>query len=102
MMDIGDGLGQWQIETPEPIMHCRYWEPKVYVQYDQDLNKILVKHKGIKVYDEDGNFKPEAGDLTKVQTTKTVVSLYEGLRRGLEPGTELVTEKKSARFYQEP
>lgn len=100
MMEIGDEIGQWKLETPEPIMHCKYWEPKVYVQYDEEMNRVLVKHKGIRVYDSDGNFKPEAGDLTKTQTTKTVVSLYEGLRRGLEPGTELVTEKRSARFHQ--
>jgi len=102
MMEIGEEIGQWKLETPEPLAHCRYWEPKVYVQYDQDLERTLVKHKGIRVYDDDGNFKPEAGDLTKAQSTRTVVSLYEGLRRGLEPGTELKTVKKSARFYQEP
>ena len=102
MMEIGDELGQWKLETPEPIAHCRYWEAKVYVHFSEDMERTLVKHKGIKVFDDDGNFKPEAGDLTQMQTTRTVVSLYEGLRRGLEPGTELVTEKKSARFYQEP
>jgi hypothetical protein len=102
MMEIGDEIGQWKLETPDPIPHSIYWEAKVYVQLDDNFEKTLVKHKGIRVKDDDGNFKPEAGDLTKVQTTRTVVSLYEGLRRGLEPGTELVTEKKSARFYQQP
>ena len=101
MMEIGDELGQWKLETPKPIAHCRYWEPKVYVHFGEDMERTLVKHKGIKVYDDEGKFKPEAGDLTQIQTTRTVVSLYEGLRRGLEPGTELVTQKKSARFYQE-
>ena len=65
------------------------------------MTKLLVKHKGVRVRDDKGNFKPEAGDLTKAQTHRSVVSLYEGFRRGLEPGTELVTVKKSHRFYQE-
>ena len=100
-MDIGDELGQWKLETPEPIPNSIYWEPKVYVQMDKDMNRTLVKHKGIKVYDSQGNLKPEAGDLTKTQTTETVLSLYDGFRRGLEPGTEFIVTKKSKRFHTE-
>ena len=66
---------------------------------DRNMSRTLVKHKGIKVYDSQGKFKPEAGDLTKTQTTETVLSLYDGFRRGLKPGTELVITKKSKRFH---
>ncbi len=66
------------------------------------MERVLVKHKGVMVRDNDGNFMPNAGDLTKEQTHRIVVSLYEGLRRGLEPGTPLTMTKKSRRFYVEP
>ena len=100
-VSIGDELGQWKLETPEVIPCGRYWEPKAYVHYEEDgVTRRLVKHKGIMVRDDRGNYLPDAGDLTKVQTTRTTVSLYEGLRRNLEPGTEIVTEKKSSRFYR--
>ena len=102
LMPIGDELGEWDLETPEPIPKAIYWEPKAYSHFDHDMTKLLVKHKGVRVRDDQGNFKPEAGDLTKAQTHRSVVSLYEGFRRGLEPGTELVTVKKSHRFYSEP
>jgi hypothetical protein len=101
MIDIGDDLGQWKLETPEPIANSIYWEPKVYVQMDENMNRTLVKHKGIKVYNSQGKLKPEAGDLTKTQTTETVLSLYDGFRRGLEPGTEFIITKKSKRFHAE-
>ena len=100
-MPIGEELGEWGLETPEPIANAIYWETKAYTHFDKDMNRILVKHKGVSAYNDQGDFKPEAGDLTKAQTQRSVVSLYEGLRRGLEPGTELVTVKKSHRFYKE-
>ena len=102
VIPIGDGLGEWKLETPDPIPHARYWEPKAYTHYDSEMGRVLVKHKGVMVRDNDGNFMPNAGDLTKEQTHRIVVSLYEGLRRGLEPGTPLTMTKKSRRFYVEP
>ena len=102
VIPIGDGLGERKLETPDPIPHARYWEPKAYTHYDSEMGRVLVKHKGVMVRDNDGNFMPNAGDLTKEQTHRIVVSLYEGLRRGLEPGTPLTMTKKSRRFYVEP
>ena len=96
---IGDDLGEWKLETPEPIYQAQYWEPKCYRHFDQDGNKILVKHKGVITKDEDGNYLPDAGDLTKVQKHRTIVGLYEALRRGLEVGMPIITEKRSARFF---
>ena len=98
---IGDDLGEWKLETPEPIHEAQYWEPKCYVHFDKDGNKILVKHKGVITKDEDGNYLPEAGDLTKVQKHRTIVGLYEALRRGLDVGMPIITEKRSARFFSE-
>jgi len=97
---IGDDLGMWKLETPEPVPQARYWEPKAYVHYDQDGKRLLVKHKGVRVKDDQGNWMPNAGDLTKPQVHRSVVSLYEGLRRNLEPGTEIITTKRSHRFWK--
>jgi len=98
---IGDDLGEWKLETPEPVFQAQYWEPKCYRHFDKDGNKVLVKHKGVITKDEDGNYLPDAGDLTKVQSHRTIVGLYEALRRGLEVGMPIITEKRSARFYSE-
>ena len=98
---IGDDLSEWKLETPEPIHTAVYWEPKAYLHLDSDGSRRLVKHKGVRVRDDKGNYLPNAGDLTKEQTHRTVVSLYEGLRRNLEPGTPLITTKRSRRFYRD-
>jgi len=96
---IGEDLGMWKLETPRPIPQAKYWEAKVYLHLDEHGNKMLVKHKGVRVRNDSGAYLPNAGDLTKEQEHRIVVSLYEGLRRGLEPGTPLVTKKRSKRFY---
>ena len=98
---IGDDLSQWKLETPEPIPTAIYYEPKAYVHFDGEGKRILVRHKGVRTKDDKGNYLPNAGDLTKEQTHRTVVSLYEGLRRNLEPGTPLITTKRSRRFFRE-
>ena len=98
---IGDDLSEWKLETPEPIPTAIYYEPKAYVHFDGEGKRILVRHKGVRVKDDKGEYLPNAGDLTKEQTHRTVVSLYEGLRRGITPGTPLVTTKRSRRFYRE-
>ena len=95
-------MGEWKLETPEPVYEAQYWEPKCYVHFDKDGNKVLVKHKGVITKNEDGSYLPEAGDLTKVQKHRTIVGLYEALRRGLDVGMPIITEKRSARFYSEP
>lgn len=102
MVDIGPNLGQWKFETPEDgIPFARYWEPKAYVLYDEEMMKTTVKHKGVSVYDDEGNFKPEAGDLTKPQTYLSVVQFYTALRRGnLDLGSELLMTKRSKRWYR--
>ena len=100
-MRIGDDLSEWKLETPQPIPAAIYWEPKAYLHLNAQGERVLVKHKGVRVYDDKGEFMPNAGDLTKEQIHRTVVSLYEGLRRDLTPGTPLVTKKRSRRFYRE-
>jgi hypothetical protein len=68
--------------------------------YGEEMQRLKVKHKGVSVYDDEGNFKPEAGDLTKEQTYLSVVQFYTALRRGnLELGTELLMTKRSKRWY---
>ena len=100
-VNIGPDLGQWKFETPEDgIPFARYWEPKAYVLYDEEMIRTKVKHKGVSVYDDEGNFKPEAGDLTKPQTYLSCVQFYTALRRGnLELGTELLMTKRSKRWF---
>jgi len=99
-MSIGDDLGEWKLETEVPIPWAQYWEAKAYCFKDTDGSRLLVKHKGIQVKDDQGNWMPNAGDLTKEQVHRTTVSLYEALRRNLEPGTEIITTKRSHRFWK--
>jgi len=65
---IGNDLSQWKLETPEPVHTAIYWEPKAYVHFDSEGIRRLVKHKGVRVRDDKGEFLPNAGDLTKEQT----------------------------------
>ena len=99
---IGTDLGEWAFETPvEGIPFARYWEPKAYVHFAADKERIKVKHKGVSIWDDEGNLKPEAGDLTKPQNLLTTVQFYTAARRGLEPGTELNVTKRSKRWCKE-
>ena len=102
VIEIGTKLGQWKPETPEDgIPFCLYWEPKAYVLFDENMNRLKVKHKGVSIYDDEGNLKPEAGDLTQPQTYLSVVQFYTALRRGnLELGTELLMTKCSKRWMR--
>jgi len=97
---MGDDLSEWKLETPRPIPWAQYWEAKAYCHKDAEGNRLLVKHKGVQVKDDQGNWMPHAGDLTKEQVHRTTVSLYEALRRNLEPGTEIITTKRSHRFWK--
>ena len=101
-IDIGPDLGQWKFETPQDgIPFARYWEPKAYVLYNEEMIRLKVKHKGVSIYDDEGNLKDEAGDLTKAQSYLSCVQFYTALRRGnLELGTELLMTKRSKRWYR--
>jgi len=56
----------------------------------------------MRIKDDNGNFLPQAGNLTMKQEMRTTVSLFDGLRRNAVPGDEMVVEKRSRRFYREP
>lgn len=100
LVSIGDDLGQWKCETPDVIPYARYWEPKCYTWMNQEMKLETVKQKGMRIRDDDGNFLPQAGNLTMKQEMRTTVSLYEGLRRDMVPGDEMIVEKRSRRFYR--
>tara|TARA_R100001086_G_scaffold61254_1_gene28355 strand:- start:1881 stop:3788 length:1908 start_codon:yes stop_codon:yes gene_type:complete len=99
-LSIGNDLGQWKIETPDPIPMCRFWEPKAYTRYDNEGNVLSVKHKGVSIYNDEGNLKPEAGDLELTQKHKGIVKFYTSLRRGMVAGEGIETEKKSRKWWK--
>jgi len=101
MIPIGDELGQWKLETSEPYGSGVFYEPKAYTLFKHDGSRGYVRHKGVQVKDDEGNWLPNAGDLSKKQTSRRVVSYYTALRHGLTAGSLHVVEKKSRRFYQE-
>jgi len=101
MIPIGDELGQWKLETPEPYGSGVFYEPKAYTLFKDDGSRGYVRHKGVQVKDDEGNWLPNAGDLTKTQTSRRVVSYYTALRHGLTAGSLHVVEKKSRRFHRE-
>jgi len=100
-MDMGKELGQWELETPEAVAFGKYWEPKVYVHYDKNMERKLVKHKGVSVKDHKGNFLENAGDLTKIQPSLSTFGFAESFRRGVEPGRTRSVEKRSRRWYDD-
>jgi len=99
-LDIGDKLGEWKLETKEPIPIGRFWEPKAYTRYDENGKVLQVKHKGVTIYDEEGNLKPEAGDLELTQSHKGIVKVYTALRRGKVAGDSIQTTKKSRKWWK--
>jgi len=101
MIPIGDELGQWKLETPEPYGSGVFYEPKAYTLFKHDGSRGYVRHKGVQVKDDDGNWLPNAGDLTKKQTSRRIVSYYTALRHGLTAGSLHIVEKKSRRFYKD-
>ena len=44
--------------------------------------------------------RDQARDMRKLQRSRTTVKLFSALRRGLIPGTELITEKRDSIFYE--
>lgn len=100
-MPMGSELGQWELETPEPIYYGRYWEPKVYVHFTQEMERVLVKHKGVSVRDHRGDFLEGAGDLTIAQPSLSTFGFAESFRRGVEPGRTRFVMKKSRRWFND-
>jgi len=98
-MDMGKELGQWELETPQAIDFGKYWEPKVYVHYDANMSRQLVKHKGVSVKNHKGEFLENAGDLTKVQPSLSTFGFAESFRKGVEPGRTRSVDKRSRRWY---
>jgi hypothetical protein len=100
-MPMGSELGQWELETPEPIYYGRYWEPKVYVHFTKEMERVLVKHKGVSVRDHRGDFLEGAGDLTIAQPSLSTFGFAESFRRGVEPGRTRFVMKKSRRWFND-
>ncbi len=100
LISLGKELGQWKLETPVTISKAVYWRKKAYTWYDKDNNKRKVKAKGVQVKNDKGEYLDHAGDMRKLQRSRTTVKLFSALRRGLIPGTELITEKRDSIFYE--
>ena len=88
-VSIGPNLGDWDIEQDRPVSSAIYWEPKVYVHYDEHGSQLLVKHKGVPMSD---------GDLRKPQKVRQIMQWASALRRALAIGTPSNFEKRSARW----
>ena len=100
-LDMGGELGQWELETPKAIHKAIYWEAKVYVHFDKDNKRTLVKHKGVNVKDHKGQFLTNAGDLTKIQSSLSTFGYAESFRKNVEPGRKRLVMKKSRRHYND-
>ena len=97
---IGIELGEWKLETPEPIAKAVYWRKKAYTWWNADGTKTKVKAKGVQVKGNDGQYLENAGDMTKLQRSRTTVKLFSALRRNLTPGDEIIVEKRDSLFYE--
>ena len=53
MIAIGDELGQWKLETPEPYGSGVFYEPKAYTLFKHDGSRGYVRHKGVQVKDDE-------------------------------------------------
>lgn len=96
-IDIGKELGQWDLEKPEGfqgsfVPQAIYYERKAYTWYDEKGKPFKIKHKGVSESD---------GDLTKAQFNKSVMKYKMAKRRGMESGVEVITEKRSKKWYNE-
>lgn len=100
LISLGDELGQWKLETPVTIAKAVYWRKKAYTWWKADGTKTKVKAKGVQVRNDKGEYLDHAGDMRKLQQSRTTVKLFSALRRGLIPGTELITEKRDSIFYE--
>lgn len=95
-LDIGDKLGQWGWETPkdsdlEIVPRAVYWERKAYVWFNDNGDRIKIKHKGVSESD---------GDLTKEQTNISVIQPRTAMRRNIQSGYEQVVPKRSSRYFR--
>lgn len=94
---IGSALGQWDLERPkgstaDTVPSAIYYERKAYTWKDEKGRRIKIKHKGVSESD---------GDLTKAQFNKSVRKYKTAKRRGLEAGVEVVTEKRSKKWFND-
>ncbi len=97
---LGIELGEWKLETPEPIAKAVYWRKKAYTWWNAEGTKSKVKAKGVQVKGNDGQYLENAGDMTKLQRSRTTVKLFSALRRNLTPGDEIIVEKRDSLFYE--
>ena len=100
LIPLGNELGEWKLETPEPITRAVYWRKKAYTWWNADGTKTKVKAKGVKVKDNAGQYIENAGDMTKLQYARTTVKLFTAMRRNLTPGDEIIIEKRDSEFYE--
>ena len=100
-LDMGGELGQWELETVNPIHSAIYWESKVYVHFNKNNKRVLVKHKGVNVKDHNGNFLENAGDLTKIQPSLSTFGYAESFRKNVDPGRKRLVMKKSRRHFND-
>ena len=100
LISLGNELGQWKLETPVTIAKAVYFRKKAYTWWKADGTKTKVKAKGVQVRNDKGEYLEHAGDMRKLQRSRTTVKLFSALRRGLIPGTELITEKRDSIFYE--
>ena len=67
---------------------------------DPDVMAYLLNEEEITFNEDKGEYLDHAGDMRKLQRSRTTVKLFSALRRGLIPGTELITEKRDSIFYE--
>jgi hypothetical protein len=91
-VSIGKELGDWEPEQAHAIPVAIYWEPKVYVHYDDDWQTLKVRHKGVPMSD---------GNLRRPQRVIQLTQWASALRRGLDVGTPVEFEKRSKRWAQQ-
>lgn len=94
ILDIGDELGEWKQEG-EMIPNFVPWEPKVYQMLDENLEVIMVKHKGANMSD---------GNLRKTQKARMMNKYRSAQNRAsvdstLGWGKFRIVDKKSKRFH---
>ena len=100
LIPLGNELGQWKLETPEPIARAVYWRKKAYTWWNADGTKTKVKAKGVRVKGNGSQYLENAGDMRKLQHSRTTVKLFTAMRRNLTPGDEIVVEKRDSKFYE--
>lgn len=90
IIPLGNELNQWKKEG-ENAPYMRFWEPKVYQKFDENMETILVKHKGANRSD---------GDLTKTQYAEMMNKYRFAVNNPEEKwGKFRTVGKESKRFF---